>query len=537
MSATASIRDVPQIPLGDAISDAIDWLEGPLGDSTKFISVWVEKGVRGLTWGLNEPGAALLMAVALGVLVSIFVKKKRAGLKVGLWMAVPWGLLFAAVYGVYLFDRANFTKLFRLAFTMERMPLTPVYSAMCLVSVVTGAWAAWRVTKRARAGLASLAGLLAGWFLWYYSTDVIRGITGDADWSWFLPFYSYNLEYHWLFTILTAVAFIVGGIVWRVSHKWRHGLTALLIAALLFAGLYAALGFSTPLAIHDRVEIVQEVRPSLSSSEAVDITWNKLTPEERDAAVLSMSEKAYTPVWYRMDLQRFLVILGFAALAFGISRNLPIAIFTAVGFLFLWNLGLWVETLQTLAIVVLATCISILIGIPLGIAAALSRLCRMIIMPVLDFMQTLPAFVYLIPVIPFFGLGATPAIFATFIFSVPPAIRLTTLGIQQVPGELVEAADAFGSTTGQKLVKLQIPIAAPSIRAGINQTVLLALSMAVIAAMIGAPGLGSVVWTAIQRLQVGDGFEGGIGIVIVAMILDRILQQASAGKKAPPAQH
>jgi glycine betaine/proline transport system permease protein len=419
---------------------------------------------------------------------------------------------------------------------MEVMPLAPVYSAMCLVSVITGAWAVWRVTERAAAGLASLAGLLAGWFLWYHSADVIRAMLGDPDWSWFLPFYSYNLEYHWLFTLFLAVAFVVGGIVWRVSHKGRHGLTALVVSAVLLGGLYAALGFGAPLAVHGS-SVVREVRPSPGAPGADAVAWSELTPEERQEASAIMAERAYTPVWYRLDLQRFLVILGFAGLAFGISRNLPIAIFTAVGFLFLWNLGLWIETLQTLSIVVLATCISIVIGIPLGIAAALSRICRMIIMPVLDFMQTLPAFVYLIPVIPFFGLGATPAIFATFIFSVPPAIRLTALGIQQVPGELVEAADAFGSTTGQKLIKLQIPIAAPSIRAGINQTVLLALSMAVIAAMIGAPGLGSVVWTAIQRLLVGQGFEGGIGIVIVAMILDRILQQASSGAKAPPAQH
>jgi glycine betaine/proline transport system permease protein len=152
-------------------------------------------------------------------------------------------------------------------------------------------------------------------------------------------------------------------------------------------------------------------------------------------------------------------------------------------------------------------------------------------MPILDFMQTLPPFVYLIPAIPFFGLGATSALFSTVIFAMPPAIRLTSLGIQGVPKELVEAVDAFGSTKWQKLIKLQLPLAAPSIKAGVNQTILLALSMVVIAAMIGAKGLGGVVWKAIQRLKPGMGFEAGIAIVIVAIILDRVLRNAQMGTK------
>jgi glycine betaine/proline transport system permease protein len=140
-------------------------------------------------------------------------------------------------------------------------------------------------------------------------------------------------------------------------------------------------------------------------------------------------------------------------------------------------------------------------------------------------MQTMPAFVYLIPAIPFFGLGPVSAIFSTVIFAMPPAIRLTCLGIQQVPAELVEAADAFGSTKKQKLFMLQLPLATPTIMAGVNQTIMLSLSMVVIAAMIGAKGLGGEVWKAIQRLQPGKGFVAGIGVVIVAMILDRITQK------------
>jgi glycine betaine/proline transport system permease protein len=146
-------------------------------------------------------------------------------------------------------------------------------------------------------------------------------------------------------------------------------------------------------------------------------------------------------------------------------------------------------------------------------------------MPVLDFMQTMPAFVYLIPAIPFFGLGPVAAIFSTVIFSMPPAIRLTCLGIKQVPRELIEAADVFGCTKMQKLIKVQMPIAMPTTMAGVNQTIMLALSMVVIAAMIGAKGLGGEVWKAIQRLEPGKGFEAGIAIVIIAMILDRVMQK------------
>ncbi len=217
-------------------------------------------------------------------------------------------------------------------------------------------------------------------------------------------------------------------------------------------------------------------------------------------------------------------IIIFAAVAYFLTRNIRISLFTLLGMAFIWNLRLWDPTMQTLSLVCLSTLVAVSMGIPLGILAAIYRPFYHVVMPILDFMQTLPAFVYLIPAIPFFGLGATSAMFSTVIFSMPPAIRLTTLGIQQVPEQLVEAADAFGSTKYQKLVKLQLPIAAATIRAGVNQTILLALSMVVIAAMIGAKGLGGEVWRAIQRLKPGMGFEAGIGIVIVAIILDRIMQ-------------
>ena len=224
-----------------------------------------------------------------------------------------------------------------------------------------------------------------------------------------------------------------------------------------------------------------------------------------------------------------LVILLFAAAAWLVS-TWRVGLGTLLGFALIWNLGLWEATVTTLALVLIATCLSIAVGIPLGIITALVNPVRRLVMPVLDFMQTMPAFVYLIPAIPFFGLGPVSAIFTTMVFAMPPTIRMTCLGIKQVPEELIEAADAFGSTASQKLFKVQIPLAAPTIMAGINQTIMLSLSMVVIAAMIGAGGLGGEVWRAIQRLWMGRGFEAGIAVVIIAMILDRTTQNIKLGK-------
>ena len=226
----------------------------------------------------------------------------------------------------------------------------------------------------------------------------------------------------------------------------------------------------------------------------------------------------------------WVLILVFTLLAWKFAGRRA-GILTLVGFALIWNMALWASMVSTLALVLIATAIAVSIGLPLGILAALFNPMHRVTMPVLDFMQTMPAFVYLIPAIPFFGLGPVSAIFSTVIFAMPPAIRLTCLGIQQVPKDLIEASDAFGANRAQKLFKLQIPLAKPTIMAGVNQTVMLSLSMVVIAAMIGARGLGSDVWRAIQRFEPGNGFEAGLGVVILAMALDRITQKVGGRKK------
>ncbi|QQG64745.1 ABC transporter permease [Desulfobulbus oligotrophicus] len=226
---------------------------------------------------------------------------------------------------------------------------------------------------------------------------------------------------------------------------------------------------------------------------------------------------------------------GFIALtALGIwllTKDRKLCLGSIMGLLLIWNMGLWSATISTIALVAVSTLCALAVGIPLGIMAAISSILNKVVTPILDVMQTMPAFVYLIPAIPFFGLGKTAAIFSTVVFSMPPAIRFTYLGIRQIPTDLVECSTAFGATRWQRLIKLDLPLAAPTIMAGINQTVMLALSMVVIASMIGAKGLGGEVWKAIQRLQMGRGFEAGIAIVIVAIILDRVLQNLGTPKQ------
>lgn len=197
-------------------------------------------------------------------------------------------------------------------------------------------------------------------------------------------------------------------------------------------------------------------------------------------------------------------------------------------------MGLWAQTVSTLALVIAATFFSLVIGVPLGIWGARSNRAEVVLRSLLDFMQTMPAFVYLIPAVILFGLGRVPAVIATIVFAMPPVVRLTTLGIRQVREELLEAGRSFGSTDAQLLWKIQLPNALPSIMAGVNQTIMMALSMVVVASMIGAGGLGEYVLSGIQRLDIGIGFEGGLGVVLLAIILDRLTE--SFGVKARKAR-
>ena len=233
----------------------------------------------------------------------------------------------------------------------------------------------------------------------------------------------------------------------------------------------------------------------------------------------------------------FYIIIAFVALAAyyvnarksafkieGLKKGGGMTVFVIFGLLLIFAMGYWEESIQTTTLVIVSTVIALLLGIPLGIVASRSKTADVIIRPILDLMQTMPAFVYLIPAIFFFSVGNTPGVIATVIFSLPPAVRLTCLGINNVPSDVIEAGRAFGATEKQILFKIQLPLAMPTILAGINQVILLALSMVVIASMVGAKGLGSIVYQGIQQNDVAKGFESGLGIVILAIILDRITQ-------------
>jgi glycine betaine/proline transport system permease protein len=235
------------------------------------------------------------------------------------------------------------------------------------------------------------------------------------------------------------------------------------------------------------------------------------------------------------DALLFLPPLVFIIILVGLSIYLTkkiwgVPVFVLAGLLLIWNLDYWEGTMLTLALIITASMITIIIGIPIGIWMAKSKTVENICRPILDFMQTMPAFVYLIPAVSFFGIGMVPGIIASVIFAMPPIIRLTNLGIREVSTELIEASDAFGSTTGQKLFKVQLPLAKNTIMQGINQTIMLALSMVVIASMIGAEGLGTEVYRAIGRNQAGQGFASGLAIVVLAIILDRIIQSLNKKK-------
>lgn len=224
----------------------------------------------------------------------------------------------------------------------------------------------------------------------------------------------------------------------------------------------------------------------------------------------------WVPWWLVVIL---VIILGCRATKSWLAGAVMGIMLTMVG-----SLGMWDLMMQTLAIVGVAVFIAVILGIPTGILMASNSTLEAFLRPILDAMQTMPSFVYLIPALMFFGLGKVPGIFATLIYALPPIIRLTNLGIRQVPEDVIEAGKAFGATRMQLLFKIELPLAMPSIMSGVNQTTMLALAMVVIASMIGARGLGEPVLIAIGRIDVGSGLEAGICIVILAIVIDRLLQ-------------
>jgi glycine betaine/proline transport system permease protein len=224
-----------------------------------------------------------------------------------------------------------------------------------------------------------------------------------------------------------------------------------------------------------------------------------------------------------------LLLAAIFALLGLLVRGWRFAVLALLGLLLIDSMGQWNAAMETLALVVVATAVAVVIGIPLGIVAARSRRASAAFKPVLDLMQTMPAFVWLVPVVTLFSIGVVPGVVATIIFALPPGVRLTELGIRNVDAETVEAANAFGATPRQTLLGVQLPLAMPTIMAGINQVIMLALSMAVIAGLVGAEGLGGAVTEAIATLNLALGFEAGLSVVMLAIYLDRVTASIGQG--------
>ena len=243
-------------------------------------------------------------------------------------------------------------------------------------------------------------------------------------------------------------------------------------------------------------------------------------------------------VHFLVPLEKFLlglpalgVLLAIGALAWHALRRWPIVIALVAGLYLIGCFGLWDKLMQTLALMLVSTTLTVALGLPLGIWMSSNARLRRVLEPVLDVMQTLPTFVYLVPVLMLFGLGKVPAVLATVIYALPPLVRLTDLGIRQVDKEVVEASRSFGATPWQLLVDVNLPLARPSIMAGLNQAVMMALAMVVIASMIGSRGLGEDVLSGINNMDMGRGLQGGFSIVILAVVIDRISQAYGKGRR------
>lgn len=231
-------------------------------------------------------------------------------------------------------------------------------------------------------------------------------------------------------------------------------------------------------------------------------------------------------IWILSAIPPIVLIALIAALAWWLHRSVVMLVMIVVGLLLILNLGYWEATVETLALVLSATLVCVIIGVPVGIYAAHNSWFYAAIRPILDLMQTIPTFVYLIPTLMLFGLGVVPGLISTVVFAIPAPIRLTELGVRNVPKPLIEAGEAFGATRWQLLTKVELPHAKPTIMAGVTQCIMLSLSMVVIAALVGANGLGKPVVRALNTVNIAQGFEAGLAIVIVAILMDRIMRQA-----------
>ncbi|WP_298431919.1 choline ABC transporter permease subunit [uncultured Jannaschia sp.] len=247
-----------------------------------------------------------------------------------------------------------------------------------------------------------------------------------------------------------------------------------------------------------------------------------------DGLAIAMEAMIDAILWVLQTPPPLLVVAVFVAITWGLRRSWKPCLLVALGFLFILNQGYWEETTESLTLVLSACVVCMAVGVPIGIAAAHRPRLYAAMRPVLDLMQTLPTFVYLIPAIVFFGIGMVPGLIATVIFVLPAPIRLTYLGVSSTPLPLLEAARAFGATAQQVLWKVELPYAAPQIMAGLTQTIMLSLSMVVIAALVGADGLGVPVVRALNQVNTSLGFESGIVIVVVAIMLDRMLNRGAA---------
>ncbi|GAB2594012.1 ABC transporter permease [Pseudactinotalea suaedae] len=252
------------------------------------------------------------------------------------------------------------------------------------------------------------------------------------------------------------------------------------------------------------------------------VDWiNTYLPDQLDWIAARFNDSAGGLTTFFLLFHPLLVAAVLGLLAAWV-RSIWFGIFVTAGLVLTMSLGLWTQTMQTLSMVVVATVIALVIGIPIGILAARSSVVSTIVRPVLDFLQTIPALVYLVPVVIFFSIGFAPGVVATIVFAIAPGVRLTELAIRQVDAETVEAGEAFGGTPWQILRGIQLPLGLPTIMAGVNQVIMLALSMVVMAGFVGAPGLGKTVTGAFSRIDVAVGFEAGLAIVILAIFLDRL---------------